>query len=163
MGRRIRTLVPQTDEFLLPQWSYVYQFRRQNKMQKDLQKKYFDSHHRASNLPVIPDNTEVWITTEGGPVEGTVVSQADRPRSYVVATPLGKVERNRQHLRVVPQTEKGQETEKDTQASPIKSPTPRIMTRSRTAIALQPAERPAPTSGVMTRLQIARQQDPNIP
>jgi len=41
----------------------------------------------------IPDNTSVWITTGGKLVEGTVTAQADRPRSYVIETLLGRVEK----------------------------------------------------------------------
>ena len=74
MGRRVRTLV---DEILVPQWPYIQQFRRQNEHQKNLQKKYFDLRHRVIDLPDIPDDTEVWIATEGGPVEGKVASPAD--------------------------------------------------------------------------------------
>ncbi len=86
----------------------------------------------------------VWIRTEGGPVEGRVVGQAERPRSYVVDTPLGRVERNRRDLRVVPSSTNGTETE-DPEMTPTQdgavSPTPqtsqqdsarRIATRSQT-------------------------------
>ena len=50
------------------------------------------------------------------PVRGTVLTQANAPRSYVVSTPSGVVRRNRQHLSIVPQTGSG------TQATPLIEP-----------------------------------------
>ena len=157
MGRSIRTLVPQIDKHLIPEWPYMEFFCRENKKQKDRQKHYFDSHHRVHDLPEIPDNTDVWISTEGGPVEGTVVSQAGRPRSYIVETPSGRVQRNRRHLTVVPSpkndpdpgatskssttlepTDVGQETLPPNPPTQLpEEPPRRIMTRSQTRLAHQ--------------------------
>ena len=102
MGRHLWTLVPQTDELLIRQWAYLDHFQKRNRIEKATQIKHYNAAHGVKALPDIPDNTPVWITTEGGPVEGTVVSQADRPRSYVVETPTGRIERNRYHIRVKP-------------------------------------------------------------
>ena len=41
MGRRIRTLVPQTDELMIPKWSYLADFQKLNKEFKGLQKHDF--------------------------------------------------------------------------------------------------------------------------
>ena len=79
MGRHLRTLVPQTDELLIPQWACLDHFQKRNRIEKASQIKHYNAAHGVKVLPDIPDNTPVWITTEGGPVEGTVVSQADRP------------------------------------------------------------------------------------
>ena len=126
MGHCVRTLVPQTDEILIPHWPYIKQFRCQNQQQKNFQKKYFNLSHRVIDLPDISEYTEVWIAK--------VVSPADKPHSYVVETPTGKIERNRRHLRVVPAAEcgaaeSGPEVEGDTPASPCKLPT-KVMTHS---------------------------------
>ena len=94
IGRRLRTSVPQTDKMLIPQWFYPKTFRELDRNQKVKQKENFYLRHRAKGLPAIPDDTEVWITTDSGPVSGRVISPTDRPRSYVVETPSGQIERN---------------------------------------------------------------------
>lgn len=68
-------------------------FRELDKNQKVKQKeKQEDLRHCAKYLPAILDNTEVWITTDSGPVSGRMISPADRPQSYVVETPSGQIE-----------------------------------------------------------------------
>ena len=74
MGRHLRTLVPQTDELLIPRWDYLDHFQKRNRIEKATQIKHYNAAHGVKALPDIPDNTPVWITTEGVPVEGTVVS-----------------------------------------------------------------------------------------
>ena len=103
MGRRLRTPIPQTNKLLVPNWVYLEMFREKNKQFKESQKKNFDKRHRTRELTPIPDNTDVWITSEDRPIQGTVVSPADSPRSYVVNTPAGLLHRNRSHLNVVPE------------------------------------------------------------
>ena len=103
MGRRLRTPIPQTNKLLVPNWVYLEMFREKNKQFKESQKKDFDKRHRTRELTPIPDNTDVWITSEDRPIQGTVVSPADSPRSYVVNTPAGLLHRNRSHLNVVPE------------------------------------------------------------
>ena len=83
MGRRLQTSVPLTDKMLIPQWIYLETFRELDKKKKAKQKENFDLRHRAKDLPAIPDDTEVWITTGSEPVSGRVISPAGRPRSYV--------------------------------------------------------------------------------
>ena len=145
MGRPLRTLLPQTDNQLHPKWPYLSLFRQKDQQQRDRQKKYFDSRHRVSNLPDIPDGSEVWIRTEGGPVEGTVLSPAERPRSYVIDTPAGRVEKNRRDLKEKPPPPLPElEDSSPIPSSPPTDPTteqPRITTRSQTGIALAPPDR----------------------
>ena len=143
MGRRLRTSVPQTDSMLVPQWSYLQKFKESEKQYKAKQKENFDNKHRVKELPPISNDTEVWITTEKEPVPGVVVSPADRPRSYVVETPTGQIERNRSQLRVVPERSENSETsEQDNAPQESESPLPKqIMTRSKTGIPLRPPER----------------------
>ncbi len=53
-------------------------------------------------------------------MSGTVVTQANHPRSYVVDTPSGRIERNRHHLRVQPEQDTlAQETETSLHNSPV--------------------------------------------
>ena len=93
--------------------------------------------HRARDLPAIPDDTEVWITTGSEPVSGRVISPAGRPRLYVVETPSGQIERNRSELTVAPRenSETNYRSETETETSR------RVMTRSRTGTAINPPDR----------------------
>ena len=73
--------------------------------QKQQQKENFDSRHCAANdLPPIPDDTEVWITTDNEPVHARKSDFTGKSTtiSYIVAIPSGQIERNRSHLTVVP-------------------------------------------------------------
>lgn len=138
MGRRLRTSLPQMDKLLIPQWSFLTKFREQDTALKEKQKENFDSRHRSKELAPIPNDTEVWIVSDDQRVPGRVVSPADRPRSYVVETPTGQVERNRSHLQVLPDTN---ETENESlTASPPEQPR-RIMTRSKTGTAVSKPDR----------------------
>ena len=92
------------------------------------------------DLPTIPDDTEVWITTESEPVSGRVISPAGRPRSYVVETPSGQIERNRSQLTVAPR--ENSENSETNQQPEVEAETPRrIMTRSRTGTTVNPPTR----------------------
>ena len=153
MGRKIRTPVPQTDELLVPKWPYLPDFRERHAVYKGHQKKNFDSHHGVRPLPDIPDDSEVWINSGSKPVRGTVLTQADAPRSYVVSTPSGIVRRNRQHLNVDHSTPATQQEATPTGSAynppaddpPADPPAPkvvatprRIVTRSQTGTAIHP-------------------------
>jgi len=136
MGRRIRTQIPQTNKQLVPEWTYLRTFREKDKQFKQTQKQNFDRRHRARELAPIPDNTDVWITSESQPIQGRVISPAKSPRSYVVATPSGQVHRNRSHLNVMPESQETENQETRTESSPNV-----IMTRSRTGTEIRPPER----------------------
>ena len=99
----------------------------------------FDLRHHAKDLPDIPDDTEVWITTESEPVSGRVISPADQPQSCVVEMPSGRIECNRSQLTVVPR--ENSETPETNQPQ-VETETPRrIMTRSKTGTAINPPNR----------------------
>ncbi len=74
---------------------------------KQTQKRDYDRRHRTSPLPLIPDSSEVWITSNRDqPVPGTVRGQSDdMPRSYDVSTQSGILRRNRHHLNVIPESD----------------------------------------------------------
>ena len=138
MGRRIRTPLPQTDEHLIPERSYLPMFRQQNRDFKERQKD-FDQHHRAHDLPELSDDAEVWISSDGEPVRGRVISSADGPRSYVIDTPTGPVRRNRSHLTVTPETTNRSTADlHGSKHEPEPEPPRRIMTRSQTGTAILP-------------------------
>ena len=98
MGRNIPTTIPQAEETLIPQWSYLKDFRRTNDKFKRAQKKHYDRRHRVCELPDLPNDTAVWITTDGNATAGRVVRPAGTPRSYVVQTPGGEMRRTRSQL-----------------------------------------------------------------
>ena len=79
-------------------------------------------------MPPIPDDSEVWISTDRGSTSGRIVSQAPTPRCYVVETDRGKVHRNQSQLRVVPDSSQTQEPN-------------RIVTRSQAGVVLKPPDR----------------------
>lgn len=128
MGRRIRSDLPQST----PQWPYLQEFKVCDKEYKLCQKRDFDSRHRVQDLPVIPIDTDVWITTDGSPTTGRVVAPADAPQSYSVETPSGEVRRNRSQLNIVPGCHSNTSTTRD------RSP---IQTRSRTGTNIAPPDR----------------------
>lgn len=134
MGRIIRSNIPQISETFAPQWSYLADFRKSNKQYKLRQKADYDSRHRTRPLPEIPDNTEVWVTTNGHHSPGRIVSPADAPRSYIVETPSGQLRRNRAHLTPIPSAQSTAHTSSNDSATPAnQSP---IQTRSRTGTAI---------------------------
>ena len=137
MGRRIRTTVPQTKGMLTPQWSFLPEFRQKNAQFKEKQKEQFDHRHRTRKLPPIPDDTEVWITSEDRPLPGRVITADERPRSYVVETQSGQLCRNRSQLNVAP--EQGT-TSVEPSTSPSLPPR-RIQTRTATGTLIKPPER----------------------
>ena len=81
MGRKIRSTLPTSTMTLTPQWPYLNEFRQANQEYKQQQKRDFDERHRVRDLPDIPDNTDVWITTNGNPVAGRTVQMAETPQS----------------------------------------------------------------------------------
>ena len=56
----------------------------------------------------IPENTRVWINT---PTSGCVISMAGTPRSYIVETPTGQLQRNRHQVLVDPRDDNDSSTE----------------------------------------------------
>ena len=85
------------------QWPYLVEFKQKNAQFQAGQKAQFDRRHLVKELVPIPDDSEVWITSEGQPIPGRVVSTGYTPRSYVVATESGPLRRNRGQINVVPE------------------------------------------------------------
>ena len=121
MGRRLRTQLPQTPQHLKPTWSYLTQFRKKDKRFKETQKRNFDRHHHAKELPDLPDGQTVWITSGATPVKGTVISsQSEQPRSYNVRADAGLLQRNRIHLNPLPNNPSYTEQSQDTSGLNLK-------------------------------------------
>ncbi len=146
MGRRLRTSLPQTDKLLIPEWSYLPEFKNADDQLKTQQKRDFDKRHRAHELPDLHVGTHVWVKTgEQDPIPGRVVGTAARPRSYVVDVPTGQLERNRKHLTVIPDATLVSDPEDDLPqdlSDPLTQPSPKkIMTRSQTGTKIIPPDR----------------------
>lgn len=136
MGRQLRSDLPLTTAKLTPQWPYLSDFRARNQEFKERQKRDFDQRHRVKELPDLPDDTEVFVTTGGRQTTGRVVRPAVGPRSYVVETPNGQITRNRSQLNIVPTTDSN--TPPTSTSPQHRSP---IQTRSRTGTRIVPPER----------------------
>ena len=134
MGRRLRANIPITSDQLTPQWTFLPQFRDNNRTFKDCQKRDYDRRHRAQTLNPIPEDSDVWITSDDQPISGRVISPASTPTSYVVETPTGSVRRNRQHLNILPDGHQPNDQTKQ----PVREP---IQTRSRTGTQIHPPDR----------------------
>ena len=77
MGRRIWTTLRQTSERLVPPWPYLRDFRERNNHFKDKQKADYNRRHRVHNLPPIPDETDVYVHTNGNCTTGRTIMRAD--------------------------------------------------------------------------------------
>ena len=134
MGRNIRTNIPQVAEHLTPQLPDFRKFRTDDEKFKKQQKTNYDSRHRTRELPSIPDDTEVWITTDNKQIPGQVTSTAETPRSYYVNTPTGSLRRNRRDLNVMPKNQSIKEQIPQLVRSPV-------VTRSKTGTQIKPPQR----------------------
>ena len=168
MGRQLRTDLPQREERLIPEWSYLKELKGQDTVFKARLKKDFDRRHKAYPSIPLPEGTDVWVKTKGKDVvPGTVLSNADTPRSYIVQTPTGQLRRNHIQLNVQPdpsvdediagQTENTSDqsdrstadrptnlsSDSDLPQSPQYLPH-RIMTRSQTGTVIHPPDRYSP-------------------
>ena len=102
MGRRLRTNLPLMPHNLIPDWSHLDKFYRDEKCYKERMKRDFDKRHRASPLPDLPEDTQVMVEFHNRREPGVVTGSADAPRSYVIDTSSGPVRRNRHHLVEIP-------------------------------------------------------------
>ena len=134
MGRRLRSNLPVHEDQLIPKWDYLKEFRCQNKIYKTKQKQQYDLRHRVLPLDQLPEDSEVFITTNGRVTSGQVVTPVDAPRSYLINTSSGLIRRNRRDLTPIP----------DGSSQPNGAPetvTNQIMTRSRTGTSIHPPNR----------------------
>ena len=64
--------------------------------QRNAQQQQFDLRHRAKDLPALQPGNNVWIRDKNR--HSSVVKRSPQPRSYLVQTPKGIVQRNRAAL-----------------------------------------------------------------
>ena len=134
MGQTLRTDIPQVKEMSIPNWSH---FSSLNEKFKAKQKHYYDHQHRVKSLPSLPDNTSVWVNTQGKQVPGRIIQPDNSPRSYWLNTLSGEVRRNRSDITLRPGTTTTTTTEQETT-----SEQPRVIaTHTQTGITIRPPER----------------------
>ena len=99
MGRQLRTAITTPKNQLIPQWSYLQEFREKDNEYKAKQRRdYNDKHRIRPQDPLLPD-TSVWIKRNGAQATGHIQSSANTPRSYIVTTTDGQeLRRTRQCL-----------------------------------------------------------------
>ncbi|SCV65341.1 Integrase core domain protein [Anaplasma phagocytophilum] len=95
-GRRLQTRVPKLDEALIPTWPSQEDFQRKDKAARGRQQRDFNRRHRVQRLRSLSVGEDVWVDDIS--CAAKVLSPAKRPRSYVVETPSGVIQRNRRHL-----------------------------------------------------------------
>ncbi|XP_040360870.1 uncharacterized protein LOC121048503 [Ixodes scapularis] len=99
MGRSLRTRLAVPKAMLVPGSPVAANFRRRDTAQRRRQRQDFNLRHAAHALRPLGKGERVWIRDEN--CAGTVLSPAQRPRSYVVQTDADALVRNRRYL--VPQ------------------------------------------------------------
>lgn len=95
MGRQLRTQVPKAAEKLQPAWPKPQVFLERDSAAKR-RASDFDRRHGVRKLRELSPGEDLWVTDAQCPAQ--VLSRAQRPRSYVVETPRGVLQRNRRHL-----------------------------------------------------------------
>ena len=101
MSRTLRTTIPTTRKQRVPHIPDREEVRTRDQAMKNRQKKNFDCHHGARNLPALKPDDRVWIPTRQR--EGTVQTEA-ASRSLLVSTEDGsELRRNRRDIIGLPQ------------------------------------------------------------
>lgn len=96
MGRRLRTRMVKPPEKLKPEWPSTEVFLERDRQDKRRQTADYNRRHAAKELRGLAAGDEVWV--KDARCSATVLSRAQRPRSYIVETPQGVLQRNRKHL-----------------------------------------------------------------
>lgn len=96
MGRRLQSRVPKTSQQLEPGWPPSVPFTLRDQANRRRQAADFNRRHAVHTLRPLQPGESVWVRDMDCPA--TVMAPAQRPRSYVVETSKGVLQRNRQHL-----------------------------------------------------------------
>ncbi|XP_037558085.1 uncharacterized protein LOC119435243 [Dermacentor silvarum] len=119
MGRRLQTRVPKASHQLEPTWPPSVPFTRRDQDNRRRQVSDFNRRHAAHELRPLQAGEQVWVRDVNSPA--IVMGPAQRPRSYVVETPTGVLQRNRMHL--VPTTGRPAEDTTSTPGTPAAAQT----------------------------------------
>jgi len=103
MSRQLRTSLPAPPRLFIPAVPDVAEHKNKLRQRQDRAARAHDSRHRASELPLIPIGSRVWVTDRNA--YGTVTALCQEPRSYEVemSDDGGTLRRNRLFLRPSPQ------------------------------------------------------------
>ncbi|XP_037502968.1 uncharacterized protein LOC119377674 [Rhipicephalus sanguineus] len=96
MGRPLKTTIPKIDEALAPKWPSIFKVRKKDRAARKKQARNFNRHHAVRELRPLMPGDDVWV--QDIPCVAKVLSPAQRPRSYIVETSSGVIQRNRKHL-----------------------------------------------------------------
>ena len=118
------------------------EFREKNESFKKKQERDYNRRHRVREVPSLPDDAAVWVTSGNRPISGRVITAANTPRSYLVETPTGCIRRNQQHLNIVPDSITDVTPPNHALATRY-----RIVTRSQTGTEIVPPKRYQPRRG----------------
>ena len=67
MGRQLRTAITTPKNQLIPQWSYLQEFREKDNKYKAKQRRDYNDKHRVRRQDLLLPDTSVWIKTEWSP------------------------------------------------------------------------------------------------
>ena len=112
MGRVLRTTVPTTRAQRKPRIPDLSLVKTEDQQIKRRQKKDFDSHHGARELPPLQPGDHVWV--QGRESEAEVEGEV-APRSYQVVTGDGTFRRNRRDLIRLPNPDTAESSEQSGQ------------------------------------------------
>ena len=135
MGRVLRTTVPTTRAQRKPQIPDLTSVQAKDQKSKARQKKDFDTHHGARELPPLQPGVQVWVSGKESEAE---VQGEVAPQSYGVETEDGTFRRNRQQLIRLPNSESTNSSETHDQTN--------------TAVPIEETTSSAPSESVATPL-----------
>ncbi|KAI4890341.1 hypothetical protein NFI96_013731, partial [Prochilodus magdalenae] len=85
---------------LNPGWTDIVKLKEEEQKMRQRSRVHFNKRHRVQQLTTLTPGDHIWIKdTEE---KGTVISQANTPRSYVIDSPRGILRRNHNHLVTTP-------------------------------------------------------------
>lgn len=100
MGGKLRTLIPVLPFPLDPGWTDMEKLKIMEQRYRQKQKQNYDHRHRERDMVQLEPGDFVWVKDIDE--RGTMKSAADIPRSYIINTARGTLQRNRYHLSPTP-------------------------------------------------------------
>ncbi|XP_053376802.1 uncharacterized protein LOC128547714 [Mercenaria mercenaria] len=95
-GRQIKTTLPQAPQKLDPKPVNSREIQQKEKNYRNYSKENYDRSRRAQYLPPLKQGDGVFVKDMN--IEGKIIKEDSRPRSFVVETPKSIISRNRRHL-----------------------------------------------------------------
>ena len=66
MGRKLSTNLPQLPTAMVPEWSYLTQYRQADKLYKQRIKQNYDQRHRMAVFPELPNESPMLVEDLSG-------------------------------------------------------------------------------------------------